>query len=102
MDNDELIDLLKEIGKRSENEIEEISNYIDEIIVLKIKDERTISYVFDSILSILFIDDDKKRMVFHKLSNYCRTFNKELADDYDEMLEKDLTDDEELNDTICK
>ena len=47
--------------------------------------------MFDSILSLEFLDDDKKRKVFHKLSNYCRIFDKKLADDYDEILEENLS-----------
>lgn len=53
------------------------------------------SEVFDRVLSIVFIEDDVKRKIFHKLSDYCREFNKELANDYDEILEEDLSDIEE-------
>ena len=92
---EELIDSLIKIGDMSEQELDDISNYINEIIELKVEDEKTISYIFDSILNIIFVDDDKKRKVFHKLSNYCRNFNKELADDYDKILEDDLKEDNE-------
>lgn len=81
------------LNESSERELENISDTIDDIIKYKIKDERTISEIFDSILSIEFIEDDIKRNVFHKLSNYCREFDKQLADDYDEILEEDLSDD---------
>lgn len=84
-----LIDTFKLISDKEEIEL---SNLIDEIIENNIQNERTISEVFDSILSIAFIDAEDKRKIFHKLSNYCRNFNKELADDYDEILENDLSD----------
>ena len=88
----ELMDAFKLIADREEKELADLSNLIDEIVENNIQNERTISEVFDLILSIVFIDDDEKRNVFHKLSNYCRSFNKELADDYDEILEEDLAD----------
>ena len=83
------------IGEISEKNLEDLSNNIDEIIENNITDERTISLIYDSILSIEFIDDDKKRKVFYKLSNYCQSFNKKLADDYNEILEEDLNYDNE-------
>lgn len=90
------------LGRISEKELENISNDIDKIIEYKIEDERTISHIFDAILSMVFVEDDKKREVFHKLSNYCRGFDKELADDYDKILEEDLTDnyDEDIDNKI--
>lgn len=98
-ENEKLEDALVALGKMSEREIEDISNYIDEIIEYKIEDEKTISNIFDAILSIVFIDDDIKREIFHKLSNYCRKFNRRLADDYDEILEEDLIYDYDEDDT---
>ena len=91
----ELMDLFRQAANSAEKELSILSNLVDKIIEYNIQDERTISKVFDSILSIEFIDDDKKRNVFYKLSSYCRNFNKELADDYDEILEKFLSDTDE-------
>lgn len=93
--NKKLIDIFKLASDRDEKELFNLSTLIDKIIENNIQNERTISEVFDSILSIVFIDDEEKRKIFHKLSNYCRKFNKELADDYDEILENDLSDVEE-------
>ena len=96
MDNEkELMDCLKLLAKSSERDMDELEDLVDEIIEYKIQNENTISQLFDNILSVLLIEDDRKREVFHKLSNYTRKFNKELADDYDEILEEDLSDDEE-------
>ena len=92
----ELNDTFKALIVLSDNEIEEIKDIIDEIIEYKIQDEEVISHLFDRVLSIVFIEDDKKREIFHKLSSYTREFNKELADDYDEILEEDLN--EEFDD----
>ena len=86
-----LIDIFKYVIDSEEKQLSDLSNIIDEIIENNIQSERTISEVFDAILSLAFTGDDQKRKVFHKLSNYCRKFNKELADDYDEILEDDLS-----------
>ena len=96
MDNEkELMDCLKLLAKSSERDMDELEDLVDEIIEYKIQNENTISQLFDNILSVLLIEDDRKREVFHKLSSYTRKFNKKLADDYDEILEEDLSDDEE-------
>lgn len=92
----ELNDAFKALIELSDKEIEEVKNIIDEIIEYKIQDEETISHLFDRILSILFIEDNEKREIFYKLSNYTRKFNKDLANDYDEILEEDLN--EEFDD----
>ena len=86
----ELKDAILLLAKSSEKNLKDISQTIDNIIKYKIQDERTISEVFDSILSLEFVDDDKKRKVFYKLSNYCKKFNKELAKDYEEIFEQEL------------
>ena len=87
---EEIKNALLKLSELSERQLEDLSDDIDDIIKYKIEDERTISEVFDSILSIEFIEDDIKREFFHKLSNYCRNFDKKLADDYDEILEEEL------------
>ena len=87
----ELKDAILLLTESSEKDLEDISEAIDDIIKYKIKDERTISEMFDSILSLEFVDDDKKRKTFYKLSNYCRKFDKKLAEDYDEILEDDMS-----------
>ena len=92
----ELNNAFKALIELSDKEIEEVKNIIDEIIEYKIQDEETISHLFDRILSIVFIEDNKKREIFYKLSNYTRKFNKDLANDYDEILEEDLN--EEFDD----
>ena len=81
----ELNDAFKALIELSDKEIEEVKNIIDEIIEYKIQDEETISHLFD-----------RKREIFYKLSNYTRKFNKDLANDYDEILEEDLN--EEFDD----
>ena len=85
----ELENILITIRETSERDLDELSDSIDKIIECHITNERTISLIFDTILSIEFIEDDKKIKVFHKLSNYCRSFNEELADDYDKISQDD-------------
>ena len=46
-------------------------------------DEKYISFVFDQLLGLLFIDINLLKEVYLRLVNYySRSFNKELADDY--------------------
>ena len=81
----ELLELFKQVSIISENELKRLDN-----IVL---DERVISEVFDSILSLEFIDEENKGKAFHKLSNYCKTFDSSLADDYDKIFEEFMNED---------
>ena len=100
VNGEKLTETLIKIGKISNIELDVISNDIDEIIKLKIEDEKIISCLFDRILNLVFVGDENKREVFYKLSNYCRKFNKELSDEYDKILEEILTDDYEEKDKI--
>lgn len=89
---EELKEAILDVSKYSKEQLEELSYGIDQLIEYKEKDERNISYVFDALLSLAFVDEDELKKVFHKLSTYCRKFNKKLADDYDEILEEQLSD----------
>lgn len=94
MDN-ELIELFKEIEKISTNEFNRLTRLVDDIIKNKITNEKIISDIFDSILSIVFIDEDTKKEVFYKLFDYCKEFNPILAYDY-ELIFKDMLYDESI------
>lgn len=94
MDN-ELIELFKEIEKISTNEFNRLTRLVDDIIKNKITNEKIISDIFDSILSIVFIDEDIKKEVFYKLFDYCKKFNPILAYDY-ELIFKDMLYDESI------
>ena len=61
----ELENILITIRETSERDLDELSDSIDKIIECHITNERTISLIFDTILSIEFIEDDKKIKVFH-------------------------------------
>lgn len=90
----ELKEMFKLVFELSEKEIDQVSIFVDNIINNQIKNEKTISEVFDLILSIVFIEENKKRIIFYKLLNYCQTFNKQLAADYNKIFEDSLSDKE--------
>lgn len=89
----ELLELFKQVSIISENELKRLDNIVLDIIKNNIKNERVISEVFDSILSLEFIDEENKGKTFHKLSNYCKTFDSSLADDYDKIFEEFMNED---------
>lgn len=89
----ELLELFKQVSIISENELKRLDNIVIDIIKNNIKNERVISEVFDSILSLEFIDEENKGKTFHKLSNYCKTFDSSLADDYDKIFEEFMNED---------
>ena len=91
MDN-KLIELFKEIEEISINEFNRLEVVVDDIIKNKITNEKIISDIFDSILSIVFIDEDIKKEEFYKLYDYCRIFNPSLATDYELILKEILSD----------
>ena len=53
----ELLELFKQVSIISENELKRLDNIVLDIIKNNIKNERVISEVFDSILSLEFIDE---------------------------------------------
>ena len=89
-----LLELFKQLSIDSERELKRLSNLVDDIIKNNIMSESIISNVFDSILSLLFVDNNNKISLFHKLSSYCRTFDSSLSDDYDKILEEFMNEDE--------
>lgn len=89
----ELLELFKQVSILSENELKRLDNIVIDIIKNNIKNERVISEVFDSILSLEFIDEENKSKTFHKLSNYCKTFDNSLADYYDKIFEEFMNED---------
>lgn len=89
-----LLELFKQLSIDSERELKRLSYLVDDIIKNNIRSESIISNVFDSILSLLFVDNNNKIGLFHKLSSYCRVFNTSLADDYDKILEEFMNEDE--------
>ena len=90
----ELLELFKQVSIISENELKRLDNIVLDIIKNNSKNERVISEVFDSILSLEFIDEENKSKTFYKLSNYWKTFDTSLADDYDKIFEEFMDEDE--------
>lgn len=89
----DLKDSLIFISKSNEDELESISEEIEEVIESKIDDEDTISRFFDRLLSLMFIDEDLLKKSYFKLIEYTRNFNKELADDYKELYYENIESD---------
>lgn len=90
----ELLELFKQVSINSERELKRLSNVVDDVIRNNIRNERIISEIFDSILSLEFVDEENKSKIFYKLSSYCRTFDSSLADDYDKIFEEFMNKDE--------
>ena len=90
----ELSELFKQASINSERELKRLSNIVDDVIRNNIRNEKIISEIFDSILSLEFIDEENKSKTFYKLSNYCKTFDSSLADDYDKIFEEFMDEDE--------
>ncbi len=81
----EFVDIAKIINIIEEREIEESAELVDEIIKYRYKDEKTISMVFDKILSIGFATEEEIKDIYYKLLNYTKEFNKKLSEDYEEI-----------------
>lgn len=79
------VDIAKIINKIEEREIEESAELVEEIIKYRYKDEKTISMVFDKILSIGFATEEDIKGIYYKLLNYTKEFNKKLSEDYEEI-----------------
>ncbi len=89
----ELLELFKQVSINSKRELKRLSNIVDDVIRNNIRNERIISEIFDSILSLEFVDEANKSKIFYKLSSYCRTFDSSLADDYDKIFEEFMNED---------
>ncbi len=83
-----------------QRKIEESAELVDSIIKYKIKDERTISEVFDKMLSIAFATEEDIKKIYYKLLNYTKKIDKELSEDYEKFFIEQFKDideeDEEL------
>lgn len=90
----ELSELFKQASINSERELKRLYNIVDDVIRNNIRNEKIISEIFDSILSLEFVDEKNKSKIFYKLSSYCRTFDSSLADDYDKIFEEFMDEDE--------
>ena len=67
------------------NEIISLTDEIDKIINTKCENEKVISYVFDRILSIIFLPKEDLESLYYRLLNYTKEFNKELSSDYEKI-----------------
>lgn len=90
----ELSELFKQASINSERELKRLYNIVDDVIRNNIRNEKIISEIFDSILSLEFVDEKNRSKIFYKLSSYCRTFDSSLADDYDKIFEEFMDEDE--------
>jgi len=93
----ELAIALKNIVQEDINESTEL---VDNIIKYKIKDEEVISGAFDKMLSIAFAAEEDIKGIYYKLLNYAKKIDKELSEDYEEIFIEQFKDideeDEEL------
>ncbi len=92
-----LIEDIKLVSELNNEQLVRLTYMVDDIINSNNTDEKYISFVFDHLLSISFVDFNILKEVYIKLVNYVRGFNKELADDYWHFFIEDFELDEEKN-----
>ena len=95
--NNSFKDNVNYILELNEKELKRLSKLVNEVINNRIKDEELLSNLFDYLLSLLFIDESKLRVVYYKLVNYVNTFNTDLAEIYDEFYKQDFMEEKSLN-----
>lgn len=95
--NNSFKDNVNYILELNEQELKRLSKLVNEVINNRIKDEELLSNLFDYLLSLLFIDESKLRVVYYKLVNYVNTFNTNLAEIYDEFYKQDFMEEKSLN-----
>lgn len=66
-------------------DLNKITKVVDRLIEWKIQDEHTISMVFEQLISLMYIAEEKLKNLYYKLLNYTRKFNEELSIDYEEI-----------------
>ena len=92
----ELKEAIKQVRELNIEQLLRLTNMVDDIINSNNTDEKYISFVFDHLLSISFVDFNLLKEVYLKLVSYVRLFNKELADDYWNYFIEDFELDEEI------
>ena len=87
MKNDfqEIKELINELIEISNKQLNNLNEEVEKIIKYHITNEQAISKLFDSILSLPFVNDEEVKSLFYKLLNYCYTFNSDLATDYEKI-----------------
>lgn len=78
-------ELFEKVYDLSLVQIKMINDEINNIIKNHIKDVNQISKVFDSILSLVFVDDIIREESYNKLLNYCFSVDENLAEDYQKI-----------------
>lgn len=78
-------ELIDKVYNLSLIQIDFINDEINNIIKNSIKDVNQISKVFDSILSLMIIDDIIIEGMYNKLLDYCFRVNRNLAEDYQKI-----------------
>lgn len=86
--------IINSIINLNEKEYIKLSKNIEYIILNQIIDEKILSDTFDSLLSLVFIDDKRVESLFYKLIQYTSNFNKELSDDYESIFLEQFKDNE--------
>jgi len=84
-ENGKLIELLNSAIDYDNFFLKELSNSIDLIIQCKIVDDNIIVKMFDSLLSLVFVDEVELHNVYYKLLDYTNSFNSELCKDYESI-----------------
>lgn len=75
-------DIVKDINKLNNIEINNIKEEIDYIIKNKITNENDIEKLFDRMLSLVFVDTELIYPLYFKLLNYYKNINNDYACKY--------------------
>lgn len=78
-------DIVKDINKLNNIEINNIKEEIDYIIKNKIANENDIEKLFDRMLSLVFVDTNIIYPLYFKLLDYYKNINTEYACDYEKI-----------------
>ena len=91
----ELKELVEVINRSNRHEIDELEELVDEIVKYKYEDEKTISCVFDRMLSIEFVAEEDLKGMYYKLLKYTGKIDRELSRDYEQFFIEKFADNEE-------
>ena len=92
MDNnyEELKHMIIYVSEFNKKQLEKLNKTVDRLINWKIKDEDTISAVFDQLLSVVFVDQEELKRIYYKLLNYTNDYEEIYLEQMLEQEEKEL------------
>ena len=89
-----IIEPFKELEKLQLLELENTKLLIEEYIKNNNQDEEEISHLFDLLLDLTYWFGESIKDTYYRLLNYVKTFNFELANDYESYFKEIVSEDE--------